>query len=166
MFNSDINRIIIIELKTILTNLPEDERSAADLIKAFEDSLEVKITKTKPKVKRPTVILEDSIRCLALKKDGDRCNGRKKIEETLCSLHKRNGVKFGSYTEGENDIKPIVVKKKVLASEKDIIKKIVSAKSESLVDSESEPLVDSESEPLVESESCIDEELSYEQYEF
>jgi hypothetical protein len=160
MFNSDINRIIIIELKTILTNLPEDERSAADLIKAFEDSLEVKITKTKPKVKRPTVILEDSIRCLALKKDGDRCNGRKKIEETLCSLHKRNGVKFGSYTEGENDIKPIVVKKKVLASEKDIIKKIV------LAESESEPLVESESEPLVESESGIDEELSYEQYEF
>ena len=82
MFINDIARILLIELKTLSSNLPEDQRTASDLIKAFEDSLTIEIPK-KAKTKRPTVILDDDIRCLALKKDGNRCNGRKKIEETL-----------------------------------------------------------------------------------
>jgi Fe-S-cluster containining protein len=58
-------------------------------------------TKTKTKTKTKSKIsktISDEKRCIALKKDGDRCKGQK-YDKGLCNLHIRSGAKYGTFKE-------------------------------------------------------------------
>jgi hypothetical protein len=166
MFIQDIKTIIAIELKKIASGLSEGENSANDLIKAFEESLQLEKGAKPLKVKRQTVILENDIRCLALKKDGERCNGRRKAEGTLCPIHQRTGVKFGSYVQQDSDnevvsssSKTVVKEKKtkaVIKSEKEVISKILER-----TDSEEEDDEDEEDNEDEEEENSDREEFEF-----
>ncbi len=59
--------------------------------------------KGKPKVKKE---LKPEEQCIALKKDGDRCGGKKNEKgenAELCTLHNSKGVKFGFFIEQSQD---------------------------------------------------------------
>lgn len=100
MFIENFNKIIISELKYVLSEMPEEERTPENLIEKFSIYIGGSHDKKKktPVKKGP---LEESVRCCALKKDGDQCNGKRLLRDgettDLCSLHTRNGVKFGYY---------------------------------------------------------------------
>jgi 5'(3')-deoxyribonucleotidase len=100
MFIENFNKIIISELKYVLSEMPEAERTPENLIEKFSAYIGGSHEKKKkvPTKKEP---LEESVRCCALKKDGVQCNGKRLLKENvltdLCSLHTRNGVKFGYY---------------------------------------------------------------------
>lgn len=102
MFVENLNRMIISELKYVLSEMPEAERTPENLIEKFSAHIGGSQEPKKKKVPTKKDPLEESVRCCALKKDGDQCNGKRLVRENvltdLCSLHTRNGVKFGYYS--------------------------------------------------------------------
>lgn len=174
MFIQDIKTIIAIELKKLASSLPEDQNTANDLIKAFEESLKVGKEEKPLKVKRQTVLLDNDIRCLALKKDGSRCNGRRKIEGTLCPIHQRTGVKFGSYIQDDDDsgsssvaqVTPKIKKTKaVIKSEKEVIAKILHKEDSDDEEIDNEE-IDNEDTYQGEDSDNDNEDVEREEFEF
>lgn len=81
-----------------------------DILKAFqvsdEDTKDKGKKKTSVKVKR---VVNPEEQCTALKKDGERCGGKKHEKgenKELCTLHNLKGVKFGLF-EGQSEETPI-----------------------------------------------------------
>ena len=106
MFIENFNKIIISELKFVLNEMPEEDRTPEALISKFSEYIGESFDKKKKKASVKKEALSADIRCCALKKDGVQCNGRKSNKEDpeikLCSLHIRSGAKFGYYVEGES----------------------------------------------------------------
>jgi|APGre2960657404_1045060.scaffolds.fasta_scaffold06124_5 hypothetical protein len=124
MFIENFNKIIISELKFVLSEIPEEERTAEVLITKFSEYIGESLDKKKKKVSVKKAALTPDIRCLALKKDGDQCNGRRNNKEDpeikLCSLHVRGGAKFGYYVENEELVETI--------KNEELVEKIVKPK--------------------------------------
>lgn len=102
MFIQNFKNMIISELKYVLSEIPEEEKTIENFIEKFSAHIggSTEIKKKKSPVKKD--FLDENVRCCALKKDGVQCNGKRLLRENvltdLCSLHTRNGVKFGYYS--------------------------------------------------------------------
>jgi hypothetical protein len=103
MFINNFNKIIISELKYVLSEMPEEDRNVENLIEKFSEYIGMSGSVKPKKTVKSKDPLPAEIRCNALKKDGDQCNGRKNNKENpevvLCSLHVRSGAKFGYLQE-------------------------------------------------------------------
>jgi len=93
-------------ISTIFKNKNKQKLSEEDLIKEFENlwvsesSGSEKATKVKKVSKRKDVLPEEQ--CHALKKDTQRCKGRKHKDgenPLLCSLHNTKGPTYGMISE-------------------------------------------------------------------
>jgi len=85
------------ELNNIMKN-PEEKPEEKHKEKPKEKS------KEKPKEKPE----EENI-CIAFKKDGERCKGKKNVKgknPDLCFVHNKNGVKFGMVSEQSQEFTP------------------------------------------------------------
>jgi len=109
MLAKKINKLVLAEMKTFFDIVQEkySDVSSEDLYEDLKSFLEVNdsgasLAPTKPeKKKRVVKEVQDNERCLALKKDGGRCNGKqlKTDDSGLCSLHINSGPKFGIVSE-------------------------------------------------------------------
>jgi hypothetical protein len=117
MFINNFNKIIISELKYVLSEIPEDQRTVETLIDKFSEYIGGDASK---KVKKPTKAKEPvlaNVRCLALKKDLSQCNGKRNkkdnSEAVICALHQRIGAKYGqvedSSESSESEDSPVSV---------------------------------------------------------
>jgi hypothetical protein len=108
MLSTKINDAILSEMKTFFDMSEEKYPDLSskdlynDLVVFFE--VERKATISSPKKeKKKSIVAEvpDDERCLALKKDGGRCNTKKSRTDMsgLCSLHKRSGPNYGVVAE-------------------------------------------------------------------
>lgn len=99
MFINNFNKIIISELRYVLSEIPEEERTAENLIDKFSEYIGGENSKKSKKPSKAKEPVESGMRCQALKKDGDQCNGKKNNKENseinVCALHQRIGAKFG-----------------------------------------------------------------------
>ena len=109
MLSTKINDAILSEMKTFFDMSEEKypDLSSKDLYNDLVVFLEVDrkaaATSSPKKEKKKRIVAEvpDDERCLALKKDGGRCNTKKSRTDMsgLCSLHKRSGPNYGVVTE-------------------------------------------------------------------
>lgn len=110
MFINNFNKIIISELKYVLSEIPEEDRTVDNLIEKFAEYIGTSGSVKPKKTVKSKDPLPAEIRCNALKKDGDQCNGRKNNKENpevvLCSLHVRSGAKFGYLQESSETEEP------------------------------------------------------------
>jgi hypothetical protein len=99
MFINNFNKIIISELRYVLSEIPEEERSVENLIDKFSEYIGGENSKKSKKPSKAKEPVESGARCQALKKDGDQCNGKKNNKDNseinVCALHQRIGAKFG-----------------------------------------------------------------------
>lgn len=148
MFINNFNKIIISELKYVLSEIPEEDRTCDMLIEKFSEYIGMTGSVKPKKEVKSKPALPAEIRCNALKKDGDQCNGRKSNKENpevvLCSLHVRSGAKFGylqesSETEEPSSSAEVPV---VVAPKKAVAKRTRKAKTPEVVVEEEESAQD------------------------
>lgn len=80
-----------------------------NLVNGIEKLNEYNLVYKKPTKKRAE--LPDIIRCIALKKNSERCNGRKNSGEKLCGIHISKGVHYGTVKEDCFDVQVQVSEK-------------------------------------------------------
>lgn len=91
-------------IKLIFENSKKQQLDIEELEEEFknfwQESNNKEIKVPVEKQKRKPKELSDDEKCIAAKKDGGRCNGKRFMKgknPLLCSLHNNNGMNFGSY---------------------------------------------------------------------
>lgn len=171
-----INENFLEFLKNVLTEVYQDKKTLSKdaIITNLSKILDKKEKKIKAKTSTPKKELAPEDKCIAKKKDGDRCGGKNSANyevPELCVLHNRSPPKYGYYddveeseAEAEAEVKVKVEKPKKAKSKSTSVASKLSKKPKSTavtLDDVPEPDLDSSEPELDEpiSKSVIDDEF-------